>query len=150
MAADDVELVELARAVALSDRLRVLLQPARRSDADPVALLRRRLLVHLVLGELGVDLAHDDAVVLPRPLDRDVAVGDVLPDRGRVALERVAEAAAAGGGAGEVVAGDAGHVREHRPEEASSSPSRVSQTPCGIDGSPPSMPQVIERARSHM
>src|SRR5205814_7015180 len=30
------------------------------------------------------------------------------------------------------------------------SPSRVSQTPWGIDGKPPSMPQVIDLARSHM
>src|SRR5207247_3137089 len=30
------------------------------------------------------------------------------------------------------------------------SPSRVSHTPCGIDGRPPSMPQVIDLARSHM
>ena len=74
--------------------------------------------IHLVLRELGVDLAYGDAVVLERPLDRDIAVDDVFLDRLRIALERIAEAAAAGRGAGERVARPYRDVREHGSEEA--------------------------------
>src|SRR3712207_8945909 len=45
------------------------------SDSCPLCL--RGLLVHLPLGQLGVHLAHDDAVVAPGAFWGDVAVLDV-------------------------------------------------------------------------
>ena len=82
--AHEVEHVELAVAVARGDALGVLGEPA---DALRRAMLRPRgpgrLGVDLVLRQVGVDLADDDAVVLERALDRDVAVGDVLAARSR-------------------------------------------------------------------
>jgi hypothetical protein len=42
-----------------------------------------------------------------------------------------------------------GTFEKFAPRNSRSSPSRVSQTPWGSDGSPPSMPQAMERERSH-
>jgi hypothetical protein len=68
--------------------------PWRRANRCPLA--AGRIQVDLVLRQLGIELADDDAVLEQRAVDRDVAVDHVLAHGLGVALERVAEAAAAG------------------------------------------------------
>src|SRR5262249_55294057 len=117
VAADHVELIDLAASVALGDRLGILLEPTTPLSADPFSLRRGRPPVDLVLGELGIELPDHHAVILRRPLDGHVAVGHVLADGNRVAVKRVAEAPAARRRACEPVSRFARDVREDGAEE---------------------------------
>jgi hypothetical protein len=76
-----------------------------------------------------------------------MVVRHVFQHESRVALERIAEAAAAGGREAEDVAGPDRHVGKDGASQSSSSPAAVGH---GIDGRPPSMPQTIARSRSQV
>ena len=67
-----------------------------------------------------------DAIVLGGALDRDVVVRDVLQHAAGIALQRIAEAAAAGGRPAEDVAGADRHIGEDGAEPLfPSAPARV-------------------------
>src|SRR5690606_38639543 len=92
--------------------------PAAALAADAGALLGGRGLVDLVLGHVGIDLADHHAIVLDGARDRDIAVDDVLADAGRIALQRIAQAAAAGRGPRDGIAGLQRHAGEERAQVA--------------------------------